>query len=238
MNNQQFLNVLQESFVKFLETHSRSNEKLKILHGAIAKDLAEQLGSAYTVQSLGYGNCKEGQIKGRYIDKNVDIVVTKARDKKVIAGIAIKFVMQNYAQNANNYFENMLGETANIQSEGIPYFQIFIIPAKLPYYQNSGEFSKWETFDTRHLTKYQKLSYDNNSAWVHPPAKTLIYVIELPEIDTLKNKTDYIAQYLEIKKTGKLNFQVTPNSSTFGNGLIYNNYEIFIEKIVHRILSE
>lgn len=29
MNNQQFLEVLKNSFVKFLETHSRSNEKLK-----------------------------------------------------------------------------------------------------------------------------------------------------------------------------------------------------------------
>ena len=73
MDNNRFLGVLQASFVKFLQTHSRSNEKLKILHGAIAADLAARLGADYTVQSLGYGNGKEGQIEGRYIDKNVDI---------------------------------------------------------------------------------------------------------------------------------------------------------------------
>jgi hypothetical protein len=43
--------------------------------------------------------------------------------------------MQNYSQNSNNYFENMLGETANIRSSNIPYFQIFIIPDEIPYYK-------------------------------------------------------------------------------------------------------
>ena len=39
MNNRDFLDCLKDSFVKFLETHSRSNEKLKVLHGAVAADL-------------------------------------------------------------------------------------------------------------------------------------------------------------------------------------------------------
>ena len=41
MDNQEFLTVVGSSFKKFLETGSRSNEKLKILHGAIARDLKE-----------------------------------------------------------------------------------------------------------------------------------------------------------------------------------------------------
>ena len=118
MDNQEFL-VVGNSFKKFLETGSRSNEKLKILHGAIAKDLKSRLGNRYLIQSLGIGNGKE-----------------------IIAGIGVKFVMQNYSQNSNNYFENMLGETANIRCANILYFQIFIIPDKLPYYKNDGTFQK------------------------------------------------------------------------------------------------
>lgn len=53
MDNQEFLSVLGNSFKKFLETGSRSNEKLKILHGAIANDLRKRLGSDYSTQSLG-----------------------------------------------------------------------------------------------------------------------------------------------------------------------------------------
>lgn len=55
------------------------------------------------------------------------------KNRKVAAGIGVKFVMQNYFQNSNNYFENILGETAHIRSKRIPYFQIFIIPDILPH---------------------------------------------------------------------------------------------------------
>ena len=77
MDNQEFLNVVGNSFKKFLETGSRSNEKLKILHGAIANDLKKRLGDSYSIQSLGIGNGKEMKIEGRYIDKAVDITILK-----------------------------------------------------------------------------------------------------------------------------------------------------------------
>ena len=98
MDNQEFLNVVGNSFKKFLETGSRSNEKLKILHGAIANDLKKRLGGSYSIQSLGIGNGKEMKIEGRYIDKAVDITILKKT--KPIAGIGVKFVMQNYSQNS------------------------------------------------------------------------------------------------------------------------------------------
>lgn len=43
MNNKDFLQVIASSFNKFLITGSRSNEKLKVLHGAIAKDILNKL---------------------------------------------------------------------------------------------------------------------------------------------------------------------------------------------------
>ncbi len=140
MNNKEFLKVVGESFKKFIETGLRSNEKLKILHGAIANDLKHRLGTGFSVCSLGIGDSKEMKIEGRYIDKAVDITILK--NESPIAGIGVKFVMQNYSQNSNNYFENMLGETANIRCANIPYFQIFIIPDKLPYYKNDGSIQK------------------------------------------------------------------------------------------------
>lgn len=180
MDNHEFLAVVGDSFKKFLETGSRSNEKLKILHGAIAKDLKKRLGNEYWVQSLGVGDGKEMKIDGRYIDKAVDITILK-KDKP-IAGIGVKFVMQNYSQNSNNYFENMLGETANIRCANIPYFQIFIIPDKLPYYKNDGTFQKWEEFSSHNSAKYLTLSKDDIQTSIHTPTKTLLFVIHLPEI--------------------------------------------------------
>lgn len=238
MNNQQFLAVLRDSFIKFLSTGSRSNEKLKILHGAIAHDLSERLGDNYHIKSLGFGEQNEGKIQGRYINKNVDITIFE--NNKPIAGIAVKFVMQNYAQNANNYFENMLGETANIRSNNIPYFQIFIIPSQLPYYKNTGEFSKWEQFNKHHFKKYQILSCDNNEFWLHSPTKTLIYIVDLPDIQTPTNKRDYTSTYQQLHQNNNLTIITTNsfNDEKLGLNVILNNYELFIDKVVHRILSQ
>lgn len=238
MNNQQFLEVLRLSFIKCLKTHSRSNEKLKILHGCIAHDLSERLGDNFQIKSLGYGNQREGKIQGRYINKNVDITILN-KDTP-IAGIGVKFVMQNYAQNANNYFENMLGETANIRSANLPYFQIFIAPSQLPYYKNTGDFSKWEKFHLGHFNKYLTLSHDNNEHWVHIPTKTLLYVIDLPNIESISHKTDYINQYTRLDISSNLMMTTSSifNEQKLGMNVILNDYETFIQKVAYRILSQ
>lgn len=234
MNNNEFLAKVTEAFKKFLTTSSRSNEKLKILHGAIANDLSERLGNDFQIQSYNIGGGKEGNIQGRYINKNVDIVIL--RNDNPIAGIGVKFVMQNYAQNSNNYFENMLGETANIRSNNIPYFQIFIIPEKLPYYKNDGNFSKWEIFNNHHIEKYKILSNDNEEIYIHTPTKTLLYVLKLPEIQSIiNNKKNYIDYYSTLNTMEIVTS--TTDYGTFGNGVVFNDYEKFIEKVKHRILS-
>lgn len=232
MDNQEFLNVVGNSFKKFLETGSRSNEKLKILHGAIANDLKKRLGGSYSIQSLGIGNGKEMKIEGRYIDKAVDITILKKT--KPIAGIGVKFVMQNYSQNSNNYFENMLGETANIRCANIPYFQIFIIPDKIPYYKNDGTFQKWEEFTEHNSAKYLTLSNDDIQTSIHTPTKTLLFVIHLPEIEgEIRNKNEYASEYSENE-----NFTICESQTQYGNfssAVIYNDYEDFAEKVVHYI---
>lgn len=78
MDNHEFLKVISNSFKKFLETGSRSNEKLKILHSAIATDIVNRLGNGYSVHSLGIGKGQEMKVNGRYIDKTVDITIMKA----------------------------------------------------------------------------------------------------------------------------------------------------------------
>ena len=232
MDNQEFLNVVGNSFKKFLETGSRSNEKLKILHGAIANDLKKRLGGSYSIQSLGIGNGKEMKSEGRYIDKAVDITILKKT--KPIAGIGVKFVMQNYSQNSNNYFENMLGETANIRCANIPYFQIFIIPDKIPYYKNDGTFQKWEEFTEHNSAKYLTLSNDDIQTSIHTPTKTLLFVIHLPEIEgEIRNKNEYASEYSENE-----NFRICESQTQYGNfssAVIYNDYEDFAEKVVHYI---
>ncbi len=234
MNNLDFLNILTNSFKKFLTTGSRSNEKLKILHGAIATDLQQRIGLEYGIQSLGYGDGREGVIDGRYIEKKADITIT--RGDANVAGIAVKFVMQNYSQNSNNYFENMLGETANIRSKRIPYFQIFIIPDKMPYYDNKGNLRKWETFTLHNVRKYLLLSRDDINVNAHTPTKTLLFVVHLPDLKTqITNKTEYINAYLGMNY---MRIEVSNHDyGEFDSSVVLNDYDKFMDKISHYILS-
>ena len=232
MNNSQFLQVLKESFITYLKTSPRSNKKLLILHGAISKDFAERLGKGYEVSSLGYKAGKEKVVAGRYIDKAVDITVL--RDGKPVAGIAVKYVMSNYAQNSNNYFENMLGETANIRTANIPYFQVFVIPDKIPYFNKQNDIQKWEQITGHNLEKYIRLSQDNIDTFMHTPNKTLFFLVHIPESEkALTNKKDYNEYYL----SDDFQLQKSNMKANFGNAVVYNDYETFAEKVTYAIKS-
>ncbi|MCD8298009.1 MAG: hypothetical protein LUC88_10605 [Prevotella sp.] len=233
MTNIEFLRAISHSFRAFISSGtSRSTQKLKPLHGAIAKDIAKRLGNKYTVYSQGYEDDKEAIIPGRYFDKMVDISV--CHDNKMVCGIAVKFVMQNYSQNSNNYFENMLGETANIRCGSCPYFQIFIILDELPYYNRAKQILKWESFTEHNAGKYVTLSKDDNTKFMHTPNKTLIYVVHVPKNGEAKNLNEYRRFYAGkyvIASVSKINLP------EFDNAVILNDYEKFMDKVYHTILS-
>ena len=232
LTNEQFLTVITESFKTYLSKgSSRSTAKLKSLHGHIAKDLSELFGKEYVIKSQGYGNDKEETINGRYYPKNVDITVSK--NGKPVAGYAIKFVMRNYSQNSNNYFENMLGETANIRSNSIPYFQIFIIFEKVPYYKNKGEFSKYDIISKHNMEKYFALSKDDPNSFYHTPDKTLIVLLKLKEKSPnykFKDSKEYADYYKSIINDKDLIAYSDKIEDTFDNSVILNNYSNFIKK--------
>ena len=233
MNNQAFLTVIKQSFHSFIASGtSRSTQKLKPLHGAIARDLITRLGPGYTIKSQGYGDDREGSLQGRYVDKAVDITIYK--DGTPIAGIAVKFVMQNYAQNSVNYFENMLGETANIRCNGYPYFQIFIILDKIPYYKKGGAFKHWELFTTHNIAKYAVMSNDNTDDYRHTPNKTLVVVAHVTDCGTISSNTDYLNFY----RNNSYSVTISSNHYTIpGSAVILNDYETFMDKVYHTIMA-
>ena len=236
MNNLQFLQTVKKSFIRFLETHPRSNKKLIILHGAIANDIKNRLGQGYESKSLGIGNGKEGKMHGRYMEKTIDILISK--NENDIAGIGIKFVMNNYSQNSNNYFENMLGETANIRTNKKEYFQILILPEEMPYYNKKGEITKWEKITNHNIAKYVALPGDDTERYLHTPVKTLLSIIKFPKCDhdKITTKSKYRNYYLSQTRNAAIQIS-TGISGSFGNALVLNDYEMFIKKIVHYLKS-
>ena len=230
MDNSSFLEVLKKSFYKYLHTGARSTEKLKVLHGAVAKDVAERLGDEYKIYSLGYEQGKERNVEGRYMNKRVDITVEK--DGQVVAGIALKFIMSNYSQNSVNYFENMLGETVNIRCSGKPYFQIIIIPTIVPYFKDKGTINKYEFVTEHNIEKYIKISNENISTHMHTPNKTLMYLVDFSKLpsDEVRNKEELIQFY---DANTDMNFSESDKEYIFGDNFIYNNYEEYIKQKIY-----
>lgn len=179
-----FIKAISESFKKYIEFGARSTQKLKPIHDFVAQTLQNIWGLEYEIHYLG-DSTKEMKVKGKYYDKDVDVTVTK--DSEPVMCLGIKFVTSNYKQNANNYFENMMGETANIQARNdLPYFQLIVLRHKTPYYdkttQKSGTKtpSKIEIINEHDLQKYINLAYDAQQA--HKPYSIGILLIDLDEI--------------------------------------------------------
>lgn len=239
ISNNNFINAVKESFGIYLNVGtSRSPAKLKPLHGMIAKNIKETLGENYSVISQGFGNGKEELINGRYYPKKADITVKYKG--KTAGGYAVKFVMQNYSQNSVNYFENMLGETANIRSNGFPYFQIFITFDKVPHYKKNGVFQKFDIISANNLKKYIKLSEDNTDIYNHTPDKTLISVIKLKDIEPdfhIRSAADYRIYYKSVIGSENL-MRYHEIEDNFADNIILNNYKDFIERSCHIILGK
>ena len=239
MTNEKFLEAIKKSFATYLSVGtSRSTAKLKTLHGHIAKDLEAILGKEFTIKSQGYGSDKEGSIDGRYYPKNVDITILK--EGKPVAGYAVKFVMRNYSQNSNNYFENMLGETANIRANSIPYFQVFIVFEKVPYYKNGGELKGYDIITERNLDKYLALSKDDPSIFFHTPDKTLVVLIKLKEKALnyhFTSSKDYAEYYRKVINDSDLMAYSSKIKDPFDDTVIYNDYEDFLKRSYHIIMG-
>lgn len=122
-----FLQVINSGYQSMLSSEhgNRSNKKLIPIHQFIAEQIQSKLDDNYKIFSINEDKTKskEKTVEGKYYDKNIDIAITYKN--KDIGGISVKFITGNYQQNANNYFEHLLGETANLKRNNYSYSSIY-----------------------------------------------------------------------------------------------------------------
>lgn len=188
-----FLIAISKTFLAYNTFGARSNKKLIPIHKWFAEVIENKLGRGYSVKSLG----KDGEFKldGKYYPKTLDISIFK--NKKIIATISFKFVTSNYKQNSNNYFENLLGETANIRRVNIGFAHFLVLRAHTPYYDKNkgnlrGKEKKIEILNENDLAKYIKLF--NDLDFPHKPE-----VLGMAIIDFDKRKHAYFENLGNLK---------------------------------------
>ena len=156
-----FLKAITKTFFAYNKFGARSTKKLLPIHKWFAEITENKLGKGYSVRGLGKGG--ELVLDGKYYPKRLDISILKS--KKIITTISFKFVTSNYKQNTNNYFENLLGETANIRRVDVGFAHFLVLRSRTPYYDKNkggkrGKEKRIEILSEKDLTKYIKLFKD------------------------------------------------------------------------------
>ena len=159
-----FLSAINSSFVAYNKRGgARSPKKLIPIHKFLSEVILSKLGKDFTMKSFGVGNGKEATLEGKYYPKDLDVAILK--NDKIIATVSFKFVTSNYKQNANNYFEGLMGETANIRRQNVGFAHFLVFRGHTPYYSKNkgnlrGKETKIEIIKERDLQKYVKLFND------------------------------------------------------------------------------
>jgi len=179
-----FILAVRESYTAYSEYGARSNQKLRPLHQWVADEMQRMLGDGYALQSLRKDDeGGEDTVAGKYYDKTVDVSIAKG-DAAPMAIVSIKFITSNFKQNANNYFEHLMGETANLRRGGILFGHLMVLPTVVPYLKRGGAIASEERISNRHLQKYVKLGQDGD--YPHRPDAIGIGLVSLP-LDDLRD---------------------------------------------------
>jgi len=178
---QELIKVLEDSFKAYKEHGPQSPAKIKPLHKYLADVILDIWGNDFQVHYMGDDLSKEKKIAGKYNEKTIDITITK--NNIPVFCVGIKFISSNYKQNSYNYFESMMGETANIQRNDIPYAHIIILPQKLPYIDKNGNVIKYEIIKDKDIQKYINLVFDIQNP--HKPYSLGFFVIDINNDGTI-----------------------------------------------------
>lgn len=190
MDNTQnkFLKAINDSFAAYNKKGgARSNKKLIPIHKFLSETILRKLKKGYSVKSLGVGDGKEEKTDGKYYPKKLDIAVLE--NNKIAATISFKFVTSNYKQNTNNYFENLMGETANIRRKNIGFAHFLVLRGHTPYFSKNkdnlrGKEIKTEIIKEKDLQKYIKLYKDMD--FPHKPDLMGICILDFDTKDKPK----------------------------------------------------
>jgi hypothetical protein len=176
-----FIEAIKNSYIAYFESGSRSTKKLEPIHGCVARLLEVEFnnrGVDVQIYAKGYGSTKvtncEKKIEGFFYPKNVDIAVFSGTNP--LGAISLKFATGNYKQNANNYFEHMLGETANLRASGLVYGQITILRRLTPYFDKRGVIGRMEAINAFDINKYVFLNKSDIDNYSRPDHLAVVLV--------------------------------------------------------------
>jgi hypothetical protein len=162
---------IQQSYDFIIENNnSTSPKRLNSLQSFVGNIIRENLREDVVVSFPNLQN-----VEGAYYRKKVPIVVSLEGDIKLCIGS--KSILNGYGANIINHFQNLLGETANIQANGIMYANILFIPTRIPKNNSGGGIIEYERITEADLQKFVKLF--SLQDFTHTPFATACIIIDI-----------------------------------------------------------
>lgn len=164
---------------------TRSNKILIPIHSEIKTVLSQ-----YTNDIIISLPDKEYGFNSELGSKKIDVAILD-KNNNLKAALLFKAIRSEYNKNANNYYENMKGESSLFIDNNIPVYQIIFIPTQV-YHKNSKGEKVFETPTEKSYNNYNNfINFINN----HPYWNKLKLGVYYFDID-YKN---YTAKYSDKK---------------------------------------
>lgn len=181
------LNALREAWRRGVES-PRSPRKLDVLHGWIRREILDELPDyqVYSKTTEGGPDSQERSVNGKYYQKRVDIVIS--RDGRELGAISVKLIQSSYMKNAINYFEQQLGETANLRGQRLVYGNLVFLPHPIPV--KVGDEWKEEYLNDGSLDRYRKLIADHDNIVVPDVQAIVIAMLQQQDYDQVSHLAD------------------------------------------------
>lgn len=181
------LDALKEAWQRGVES-PRSPRKLDVLHGWIRKEILDELPDyqVYSKTTEDGSSSQERSVDGKYYQKRVDIVIT--REERELGAVSVKLIQSSYMKNAINYFEQQLGETANLRGQRLVYGNLVFLPHPIPV--KIGNEWKEEHLNDGSLARYRKLIADHDSIVVPDAQAIVIAILRRQNYDQISHLAD------------------------------------------------
>lgn len=178
---------------------TRSNKILVPMHKAIADFITAH--SNYHTQSL---PDTEYEAIFDYGSKKVDIAIfDEVGNLKGV--ILFKGIRSEYNKNANNYYEQMKGESSLFIDNNIPVYQIILIPTKIHHKKSNGE-RGFEVPTDKSFNNYNNFIKNKPAYWDLLKLGVFYFDIDYTDYSIEYSKDKVIDGMEPTIETGLLNF--------------------------------
>ncbi len=185
----------------------RSPHKLDVLHGWIRRELLVGLPDyqVYGRTTEDGSKSQEHTVYGKYYQKKVDIVI--ARGERELGAVSVKLIQSSYKKNSVNYFEQQLGETANLRGQRLVYGNLIFMPHPIPI--KVGDEWRTEYLTDGSLDRYRKLVADHDNIVVPDMQAIVIATLDQQHNQLIRLATRQDLDHLSEESVGFLFEQVS-----------------------------